>query len=73
MTLKKKQFEKLREKVINQGSELASDQPVWTTTCLRIPKQMLKDIDEKLIHKFNISRNNWILNALQNALDNDDS
>ncbi len=72
-----KSNEKEIEKIINKGgggieenqnsSEETKVDP-WTLITVRLPKVLLKDIDDEVAGRFGLSRNAWILEAFQGKL-----
>lgn len=73
MVVKSKCHQKSIEEVIDQGAHVIEDRVRvsndWTLISVRLPKEMLKIIDEARSKSVGLSRNAWILQQLQNALD----
>ncbi len=60
-----------KEEIINKGAPVLSDmedKPKWTSISLRITSQMISEIDAILRDRIGISRNGWILEAIQEKL-----
>lgn len=72
----KKPFEKKEEPEVNikglisKGARVKEDdkEKKWSHVNLRIPSELLNNIDEVLDDRFGISRNGWILEAIQEKL-----
>lgn len=69
MTIKKK-----LEKVISNGASVVNDNNAskeWTTLSLRITKDTLNNVDQKVEKRLALSRTAWILEAIQEKLRNE--
>lgn len=73
----RKALEKVRvsdidvDALIDKGGEVKSDKKSdgdWTNINLRLPKSMLKQIDECLIDRIGLPRSVWLLEAIQEKL-----
>lgn len=60
------------EEFINKGGKVSADEKEdkdeWTMISVRIPKSLLKQIDEKRSQFIGITRNTWILQLFQKEL-----
>lgn len=68
---KKNKMEKKVREFISKGatvSEDASEKEEWKTLSLRIPPNVLNEIDLKKNNELGISRNTWILQAILEKL-----
>lgn len=78
MTIKKKiqinekELEKRREKFIAGGGTVSSDskKKEWLTICLRLTPQLLKEVDHYASKRVGLSRTAWILEAIQEKIEN---
>ena len=71
MTIKRKIEHISRDEVIAKGGKVSADNEQddsWTHLCLRIPMDMVKSIDAKRKKRIGISRTAWILEVLQDKL-----
>jgi hypothetical protein len=70
MAIRKKIEKTNFNSVISKGGHVAADihqmDKVWTTMCLRITSELIRNIDE--IKSIGTSRNAWILEAIQEKL-----
>ena len=68
MTVKKKKY--TPDEIINRGGEVRSDKKKreWTAICLRIPKDMVEDIDTNVDERPGMTRTAWILEAIHEKL-----
>ena len=66
------------DKLISKGANVMEDnketssKKEWTNINLRIPVEMLNEINEAVKDRVVISRNAWILECIQKSLKNDD-
>ena len=74
MVLKKK-IEKSRddfEEIISRGGHVKSDQEKikkkWVVMTLRITEDLIEDVEKNLEERVGMSRNSWILEAIQEKL-----
>ncbi len=62
--------------VISKGGKVAEDtkkdKEEWTMITVRLPKRMLKDMDIETGKRIGLSRNAWILEAIQEKKKRDD-
>ncbi len=66
--------EKLRNEIIERGGKVIEDntcESEWTGLSLRIPKKLIKEIDHFKESRVGLSRNAWILEAIQEKLNKD--
>lgn len=63
------------DKLLSKGApvkedmaELEKEESKWTHINFRMPTQMLKKVDEALNDRVGISRNGWLLEAVQEKL-----
>jgi predicted DNA binding CopG/RHH family protein len=72
MVLKKKIEDHSKiEQIIDRGGEVSSDKKKktqWSHVNLRITSNMLSNIDIRLSKRIGLSRNAWILEAIQDKL-----
>jgi hypothetical protein len=60
-----------RQRFIEKGGSVVAStkhESEWTTICLRIPKQMLANIDVLVKEKPGFTRTTWILQTFQEKL-----
>jgi predicted HicB family RNase H-like nuclease len=63
--------ESVRKQIISKGGSVFSDKNAeeeWTTVSLRITKELIETIDKELKERIGISRNAWILEAIQQKI-----
>jgi predicted HicB family RNase H-like nuclease len=65
---KKKDFEFNREKFISKGGQGPKDPKEATMICLRIPNELLEEINLTMEKRVGLSRNAWILEAIQSNM-----
>jgi predicted HicB family RNase H-like nuclease len=64
---KNRSKEKEIDKIINQGAgETAKEE--WKMITLRLPELLLRDVDFETEKRIGLSRNAWILEAIQEKL-----
>ena len=70
MVVAKKDMESERKRFIEKGGSAASgkDASEYMNICLRIPKNMVQQIDSLVKEKAGYSRTTWILQAIQKGL-----
>jgi hypothetical protein len=73
MVVKAKLKQKSIDDVINKGANVIhdrEDEPVkdWTLISVRLPKSLLKRIDEARTSSIGLTRNAWILQQFQKLL-----
>ncbi len=58
------------EQFINKGGKVAkeSDKDGWTVISVRLPYHLIESIDEKRAEQIGLSRNAWILAAMQEKI-----
>lgn len=61
-------YKKDEDAFINKGGKAKSDNAEWTMVSLRITKNLLKDLDSMRCNRLGMSRNAWILEAIQEKL-----
>lgn len=64
------------EKLIMKGAGVAKDNEKerrWTHFCLRIPTDMVEEIEASLSRRIGIQKTGWILEAIQEKLKRDAS
>jgi predicted DNA-binding protein len=71
MVVAKKDMESQRKRFIEKGGSTASskDTSEHMNICLRIPKNMVQQIDSLVKEKAGYSRTTWILQAIQKQLE----
>ena len=60
-----------KEEIINRGGQVTADNEKgneWTSLNLRIPKGLVKAIDDRRGSRIGISRTAWILEAIQEKM-----
>ena len=71
MTIRKKISDKSLDRIISKGGHVTADldvvKPEWTTLCLRITSELIRNIDE--IKSVGTSRNAWILSVIEKELE----
>jgi len=70
MTIRNKPKKDISD-IIEKGGELSSisnDRPKWKTMPLRISIPLLEELNEDLKSRIGMSRNAWILEAIQEKL-----
>ena len=65
---RKKDFEINREKFISKGSDSPKESQGAITICLRMPNELLKEINLVVEKRVGLSRNAWILEAIQSNM-----
>lgn len=71
MVIKKKNIDLEKNRFIKRGGSVNSENDKWTNICLRIPKEMVIDIDMIIEQSIGITRTGWILRTLQEKLRKD--
>lgn len=73
MVVKAKINQKSIDDVINKGADVIEDQVKkesndWTLISVRLPKDLLKKIDQERSQSIGLTRNAWILQQFQKAI-----
>jgi hypothetical protein len=72
MVVKAKVNQKYIEEIINKGADVTQDRisinDEWTMISVRLPKSLLKQIDECRETSLGMTRNAWILQQFQKIL-----
>lgn len=68
MVIKKKVSEESREKFISKGAGVKKEKKPWTRICLRIPQEMVDQIDILIEKKVGFNRTSWILKSLETQI-----
>lgn len=71
MVVIKKDIELERRRIIDRGGSSAEDykeKSEWKNICLRIPKEMVTEIDKVVKENIGFTRTSWILQTLQQKL-----
>jgi len=69
MVVIRREIDVQRKKIIEKGGDESRDKnKKWTTICLRIPIEMVLDIDSLIEEKMLPSRTAWILQTLNEKI-----